>query len=124
MMNAVTLGSIVARNRRKAGLTQAGLAERIGTKQPVISKIESGAEFATIPLLDRIARATGEPIVLKLGIDEEPTREERRRRVRRATRGYTFNPWNRNPTPAEIKTLERDGLTRDSFRGSQSPRRG
>jgi transcriptional regulator with XRE-family HTH domain len=108
-MNAAKLGRLVAQRRRKAGLTQAELAERMGTKQPVISKIESGGELPTIPMLERIARATGEPFSLTFGVDEKTTPEERRRRVLRVTRGYVFNPWDRDPTPAEARTLERDG---------------
>ena len=92
-MNAVTLGRIVARRRRQAGLSQAELAERLGTKQPVISKIESGLELPSILMTDRIARATGAPIRLILGADGEIDAQERRDRVRRATNGHVFNPW-------------------------------
>lgn len=93
----------------------------MGTQQPVISKIESGAELPTIPLLERIAIATGKPFSLQLGDAEQISAEERRRRVREVTKGYVFNPWDREPTAAEAKTLERDGLTREAFRRRAAP---
>lgn len=46
--------------RLRAGLTQAQLAERIGTAQPTIARIESGRHYCiTIRTLGRIAVACG-----------------------------------------------------------------
>jgi len=46
--------------RTKAGLTQAQLAERIGTKQPVIARLED-ADYAghSLSMLQRVAAALG-----------------------------------------------------------------
>ncbi|MFJ8827300.1 helix-turn-helix transcriptional regulator [Streptomyces sp. NPDC102467] len=43
--------------RRRRGLSQAQLAELIGTGQAAISRIENGRDVPTLPLLARIAEA-------------------------------------------------------------------
>ncbi len=48
--------SIIA-SRHKQGWSQGELAKRIGTKQPVISRLESGASNPTLELLQRVATA-------------------------------------------------------------------
>jgi transcriptional regulator with XRE-family HTH domain len=122
-MNAATVGVAFARQRRQAGLTQAELAKRMGTTQTAISKIESGRTLPTIPLLDRLAEATGRPFVLELtGGAKLPSRKERVARVRRALGDYRFNPWDRSPSSAEIKSLLADGLTREYFEGKTATR--
>ena len=45
--------------RNKAGLTQKELAERIGTRQSNVSRIENGNSNPSIAILKRIADATG-----------------------------------------------------------------
>ena len=115
-MNASEIGDLVARRRRQAGLTQRELAERIGTTQPAISKIEAGRTLPRIDLLERVARATGGPITLTIGQDRaRPSRRELRRRVRSALGDFVFDPWERDPTPAEAESLLADGLTRERF---------
>jgi transcriptional regulator with XRE-family HTH domain len=47
------------RARLAAGLSQAALADRVGTGQAVISRIETGAVSPTLDMLTRIARALG-----------------------------------------------------------------
>ncbi len=116
-VNATEIGSLVREARRSAGLTQAALAETIGTTQPAIAKIESGRTLPRLDLLDRIARATGRPIILTLGAPaRRPSRAELRRRVRRVLGDTEFDPWERKPTRAEAESLLADGLTRDAFR--------
>ncbi|GIU99449.1 MAG: hypothetical protein KatS3mg014_1065 [Actinomycetota bacterium] len=103
--------------RRAAGLTQAALAQTIGTTQAAISEIETGRTLPGLETLDRIARATGRPITITLGA---PTRRRSRAQVRARVRAvlgdYGFDPWQRNPTPAEAESLLADGLTRGSLR--------
>jgi transcriptional regulator with XRE-family HTH domain len=111
----MAVGLRVAACRRAAGLTQADLAARIGTKQSSISKIESGRVTPTLPVLERIALATGSPIVITLGETPASNPDERRRRVREVLQGYEFNPWERDLTDEEEKSLLDDGLTRESF---------
>jgi DNA-binding XRE family transcriptional regulator len=45
--------------RKKNNITQVELAERVGTKQPVISRVETGTVKPSISLLERIAYALG-----------------------------------------------------------------
>ena len=119
-MNAVTLGLQLTRLRQEAGLTQAQLAQRMGTSQPAISKIESGRTLPTIKLLDRLARVTGKPIELVLDgeLGGSLTREEIARRAKKALAGYQFNPWERSPSNAEAKSLIADGLTPERFQSA------
>lgn len=97
-------------------MTQRALAGRIGTTQAAISKIETGRTMPTLELLERVAVATGRPLVLTLGAERgRPSPADLRERVRRVLGDYEFNPWDREPTPAEARSLLRDGLTRERF---------
>ena len=48
---------MIIKKRLKQGLTQKQLARKIGTKQPVISRLESGAYNPSIKFLNRVASA-------------------------------------------------------------------
>lgn len=112
-MNAVAIGIEMASLRRRAGLTQVELARRAGTTQAVISRLETGRKTPGIEALDRIARATGRPLKIVLGeAGNGPSRLERRRRVRQVLGDYRFDPWDRDPTPAEARALIADGISR------------
>lgn len=52
--------------RVRAGLTQAELAERMGTTQSAIARLESGARLPSVKTLLRFAKATRSRPVLKL----------------------------------------------------------
>src|SRR5215831_561943 len=52
--------------RKAAGLSQTTLAERMGTTQPAISKIESGRAVPTLGFLQRFAKAIGAPVTIML----------------------------------------------------------
>jgi transcriptional regulator with XRE-family HTH domain len=58
--------------RRRHGLTQAQLAERAGTSQPVISAYEHGRRDPTYATLRRLVAASGE----QLKIHAEPHRSD------------------------------------------------
>jgi transcriptional regulator with XRE-family HTH domain len=110
------VGRLVERLRREAGLTQAALAEQIGTTQAALSKIETGRTLPGLEVLDRIARALGRPISITLGEPRAlPSLAERRRRVRMVLGDFEFDPWERAPTAAERDSLIADGLTREHF---------
>jgi ribosome-binding protein aMBF1 (putative translation factor) len=49
----------VFRARAAAGLTQAQLAERMGTAQSYVAKLESGRAHPTTDTLVKVAKATG-----------------------------------------------------------------
>lgn len=55
------LATKIAALRRSAKLTQSELADKVGTKQSVISRLESGQDsrMPSLDLLARIATATG-----------------------------------------------------------------
>lgn len=124
-MNSLRLGRELARRRREAGLTQTELADRMGTTQAAISKIEGGRTLPSLVVLDRFAKATGKPLTLTLGeASRLPSRGEMRRRVRSVLGDYEFNPWDRSPTAVEAESLIADGLTRERFEGKTAPVRG
>lgn len=52
-------GALLRRARRKAGLSQAQLAQRAGVNQSVISAYETGARQPSLPSLARLVEATG-----------------------------------------------------------------
>ncbi|MGH9199122.1 MAG: helix-turn-helix domain-containing protein, partial [Acidimicrobiia bacterium] len=58
--------SIVREARLRAGLTQKQLAHRLGTKQSVISRWESGSSSPTLETLAAILRAVGLELHLRL----------------------------------------------------------
>jgi transcriptional regulator with XRE-family HTH domain len=115
-MKPPRIGPVLERLRLESGLTQAALARRVGTTQAAISKIETGRTVPGLELLDRLATALGRPITLTLGEPAgRPSIRERRRRVRRALGDFEFDPWERDPSPAERDSLLADGLTRERF---------
>lgn len=61
------IASQIIEIRQKKGLTQADLAERVGTKQAAIARIESGAYNPSLKSLEKIAQALDVSLILKLG---------------------------------------------------------
>jgi hypothetical protein len=55
-------GELLRSVRRRRGLTQADLARRAGTSQPVISAYEHGRRDPTFGTLDRLVGAAGEQL--------------------------------------------------------------
>lgn len=51
--------------RTKKGMTQARLAEKIGTKQSVISRLEKGRANPTISFLQKLAQALGTSLEIR-----------------------------------------------------------
>ena len=62
------LASAVVDVRNRAGLTQAALAQKMGTTQPVVARLESGRTRPSMRTLERLADATGS----RLRISFEP----------------------------------------------------
>lgn len=50
--------------RIKKGLTQKGLADKIGVKQSAIARVESGTSNPTLAFLEKITRATGSELII------------------------------------------------------------
>ena len=51
--------------RNRAGLTQEALAQRMGTTQPVVARLESGRGRPSMRTLDRMAKATGSRLIIR-----------------------------------------------------------
>ena len=65
-MGAVKSADVIRTARTRSGLSQAELARRAGTSQPVISAYEHGRRDATVETLRRLVAATGEQLQLRL----------------------------------------------------------
>ena len=61
----MTTGQLLRQARRDAGLTQAELAARAGTSQPVISAYEHDQREPTVPTLRRLLAAAGARLELR-----------------------------------------------------------
>jgi ribosome-binding protein aMBF1 (putative translation factor) len=64
-----TLARIVIRRRGQLGLSQAELAERVGTSHSAISRIESGRHPTTVQTLRRLAAALDTHLVVGFADD-------------------------------------------------------
>jgi transcriptional regulator with XRE-family HTH domain len=60
---AMTAGELVRDLRLQRTMSQRELAERAGTTQAVISRIEQGRSSPTVATLERIVEAMGESLV-------------------------------------------------------------
>ena len=68
--------NLVARLRRRTGLTQAALAELAGTSQPTIAAYETGTKRPSLRTLERLASAAG--LGVHVAFVPHLTREDRR----------------------------------------------
>lgn len=59
-------GQFVREARRRAALSQAGLAVRVGTTQSAIARVESGRTSPSLEYLTRLVRACGFDIQARL----------------------------------------------------------
>lgn len=61
------VAQLIYEARTKAGLTQKQLAELVGTKQPVIARLEDADyEGHSLSMLQKIARALNQKVVIHL----------------------------------------------------------
>ncbi|WP_254893541.1 helix-turn-helix transcriptional regulator [Mycobacterium malmoense] len=60
------LAETACRAGESAGLTQTELARRMGTTQSAIAAIETGARTPTVKLLERLARARGGRLTIRI----------------------------------------------------------
>lgn len=65
------IGVLLRQARESAGLTQEQIAERIGTKKSVISRIENHADNVTLTTLKLYAKAVGRGLHIRLVVDSE-----------------------------------------------------
>jgi transcriptional regulator with XRE-family HTH domain len=57
--------------RTRAGLSQADVAQRMGTTQSTVARLESGRTKPTLQTVERYAKATGTRAVVKLVRDHK-----------------------------------------------------
>jgi len=67
------LASAVIDARNRAGLTQQELAQKMGTTQPAVARLEGGRASPSLRTLERLAEATGS----RLRISFEPHQAKR-----------------------------------------------
>ena len=82
---AYELSVQVREAREDKGLSQSQLAERMGTQQSVIARLEGGGITPTLPTLKRIADALGTK--LTVGFEELPARHKPRRAAKTSAKG-------------------------------------
>ncbi|HEY5889933.1 MAG TPA: helix-turn-helix transcriptional regulator [Acidimicrobiia bacterium] len=58
--------TLIIEARKRAGLTQSALAQRLGTYQSVVARWESGQNQPSLPRLREIVRATGFDIAIAI----------------------------------------------------------
>ncbi len=63
---AFELAERIRRAREKLGLTQTELAERVGSTQPAIARLEAGGVSPSLDTLSRIATALGLELLVEL----------------------------------------------------------
>jgi predicted transcriptional regulator len=72
-------GRMLSQARRRAGLSQRGLASRVGVPQPVIARIERGGVTPRVDTLARLLEGCGEALqsrpTLGAGLDRTAIRE-------------------------------------------------
>ena len=62
----MTYHSILVEARRRSGLAQAELADRAGTSQPAVARLERGRSSPTLSTLERLVRAAGFDLRIEL----------------------------------------------------------
>jgi transcriptional regulator with XRE-family HTH domain len=80
----MALAQLVREARRRAGLSQAELAQRAGVPQSTVGRIESGAREPSAALVERLVRATGFELRIGLG-DPDPATDSLFERTLRRT---------------------------------------
>lgn len=66
-------GALLREARKAAGLSQRQLAQLADTSQSAISAYEAGMREPTLPILERMLRASGHRLGLSLELDPGPS---------------------------------------------------
>jgi transcriptional regulator with XRE-family HTH domain len=70
------LASQLIEARSRAGLTQAEVAERMGTSQSTVARLESGGAKPSLSTLKRFAKATGARV--RITVESKPQSKRKR----------------------------------------------
>src|SRR5947209_8688798 len=69
-------GELVREGRKRAGLTQKDLAERAGTTQSAIARLESGRSTPSLETVERLLRLCGFQLIVELApVDASDARQ-------------------------------------------------
>lgn len=109
---------MLARARREQGISQAQLAERCGTDQAVISRIERGVVSPSLDTLWRVSAGLGLRPVLRLEAMPEPAATERR-----IPQKVMAQVKEAEPVAAKASQSERSTATARVVRGKATGRR-
>ncbi len=78
------ISSVVREARRRAGLTQAQLAERAGVPKSTVGRIESAARVPSTEMIERLVRAAGLEVLVSLSEPDPGTDSMFERTLRRS----------------------------------------
>jgi transcriptional regulator with XRE-family HTH domain len=78
------ISNLVREARRRAGFTQAKLAERAGVPKSTVGRIESGARMPSTEMVERLVRAAGLDISVSLSEPDPGTDSMFERTLRRS----------------------------------------
>jgi len=82
-ISTMSIASIVREARRRAGLTQAALAEKAGVPKSTVGRIESGARTPSVELVERLVEAAGFEVTVSLSEPDPGTDSMFERTLRR-----------------------------------------
>ena len=88
-ITARRVGAQIRATRRRLGLSQARLAERLGASAAYVSKVEGGEENLTLGQLAKIARALSTGLMVLFPISREELRSLEREHGAAALNGAT-----------------------------------
>lgn len=89
----MTIGEVIRTHRKKLGITQEEMANRLGVTAPAVNKWEMGRTQPDISLLAPIARLLGITTDILLSYQEELTEEELTRFVRELDQELDTKPY-------------------------------
>lgn len=92
-MKEINLGSILAENRRKRGLTQEALAAHMGVSKGAVSKWETGSSLPDISLLPQLASYFGISVDQLIGYQPQMEKGEIRNLYLRLARDFSLLPF-------------------------------
>lgn len=80
----MSISNLVREARRRAGFTQAELAERAGVPKSTVGRIESGARMPSTKMVERLVRAAGLRVSVSLSEPDPGTDSMFERTLRRS----------------------------------------
>ena len=108
--SAYELGQVVREHREERGLSQRELAERMGTTQSVVGRLEAGGSTPTITTLELIADALGLRLELRFRPPDTTPKPLARRQARKVVPAWLRRrpPHTARPADAEPQRSRRD----------------